>query len=560
MRLDSEPKLLDNEGALVDIVVDSGSTVSYAYGRDSLILGTIAVGGRASVARPVWVRSTGISEVRLAPRSSAAFYSLPAIVQYVVANGDDDNDGLSWGTAKATVAAALVDVMDRGEIIIGAGDITETTTCLIERTAILTNKSVTIRGAGENRTRWTRATDIPILRIKGVDGTTTLANDVTIKDLTMDGRGTRDGGPGFTSPIFDSSNTNHLNFNHVRFYNVNGTGIAALAPENWKFTDCRFSAMGLGTAAGFAIVNGGGGEFEANGVKWVNCDWEINYLGRDISIIGTSGKLASNFAWSSCKFESTPGPPYADNERVYLEYVDDVRFGSTMKWIRGNGAHVQCVNCQDVVIAGGKSIDCQGQYAFDFASGGPYFIDSVTVQGSAAMSGLAGAHVHVGATADVKIGRLNHVVIGTEARVFDEAGAGRRAALTRDVASTTSLFGRAGFTANATVTCDTAIPLVQEIPVERAGRATGLRVRNSAALSGGTVTVKVTKNGVVTALLAAFVTGDRSKTANLTYASGVAFAVNDRIGVQLVADASATPTTPTFAAEVIFQPDPILTA
>jgi hypothetical protein len=484
-----------------------------------------------------------------------------ATVQYVAAAGNDGADGKSWGTAKATVAAALAAVTDRGEIIMGAGDITETTTCLIERTAILDNKHVTIRGAGENRTRWTRATDIPILRVKGVDGTTTLANDVTIMDLTMDGRGERDGGPAFTSPILDTKNTNHLNFNHVRFYNVNGTGIAAYAPENWKFTDCRFSAMGLGTAAGFAVVNGGAGEFEANGIKWVNCDWEINYLGRDVSIIGTAGKLASNFAWSSCKFESMSGPPYAANERVYLEYVDDARFGSTMKWIRGTGAHVRCVNCIDVVIAGGKSHDCQGQYAFDFESGGPYYIDNVTIQGSAAMSAAGGAHVRIGATSDVKIGRLNHVVIGTEARVFDQAGAGRRTTLTRDMASVGYTFSRATLTAGGNVTADSLVAGITEYVMSRAGKIVSITARNSAVHTAGVATIKTTVNGIATGPQVQETANNRSSWNDVGYGGATAVAVvpGDRLGVQISADGSVTPTTATYAVTLVFVPDPILT-
>jgi hypothetical protein len=482
-----------------------------------------------------------------------------AFVQYVTADGDDSNNGLSWGEAKASVAAAYAALASNGEIKLGAGTIVEPSTVLIERTSALTvNKRVTIRGAGENRTIWTRSSNVPILRIKGVDSSFILAEDVTIADMTIDGQGSRNGGPGFSQPILDTRNTNHLNFNHVRFFNVDGTGIAAVAPENWKFTDCRFSALGQGSSAGIAITNGNSQEFEANGIKWVQCDFEVTYSGSDISIIGESGKRASNFYWDACKWESAGSPSYAAGERVYLEQVDDARFGSTCKFIRGLGSHVKVVSSAKVIVSG-ESMDCQGQYAFDFVSGGPYMLDDVTVQGSAAMSTAGGAHVHIGATAQVIIGKIAHSVIGSEARIFDEAAGGRRVALTRDLTSMTLQFTVSSLTAGAQTVADTLVAGITEIPVPRAGRVVSISVRNSAVHTTGTATIKVQKDSVDTTLQAQMAANNRSTWLDSGYASGITFNAGQRVGVRISATSDLTPTTPKYVVTVIFVPDPITT-
>jgi hypothetical protein len=495
---------------------------------------------------------------RAARRPGAAY------LQYVAPGGSDANDGLSWGTAKATVRAAYAAVPDRGEIRLAAGTLTETLPTVIERTLVLQNKRVTIRGAGENRTVWTRATDFPMLQVKGPDGTLILADDLTILDLTMDGRGARNGGPGFVQPLLDTKNTNHLNFNHVRFYNVVGTGIAAYAPENWKFTDCRFSALGNGNAAGIAVVNGtaqangSAAEFEANGIKWVQCDFEINYLGRDISIVGEAGRKASNFYWAACKWESAPGPSYAAGERVYLENVDDARFDATCKFIRGLGAQVKCVTSQKVVVKG-EFLDGQGQYAIDFVSGGPYFLDDVTVQGSAAMGAASGAHVHIGATANVTVGKIAHTVVAGEARIFDEAGAGRRLAQTRDMQPMTLQFVLPSLTPGGQVTADTVVSGITDYVVPRAGRVVAISARNTAVHTAGTATIKTQRDAVDVAVQVAMATNNRSAWNDVGYAAGVPFAAGQRVGVRASATADLTPATAKTLVTVLFVPDPLQT-
>jgi hypothetical protein len=59
MKVTSEPLLFDNDGSRIDLVVDSGASISYSYGRTTPSIGTVAPGSRITLTHPIWVVSTG---------------------------------------------------------------------------------------------------------------------------------------------------------------------------------------------------------------------------------------------------------------------------------------------------------------------------------------------------------------------------------------------------------------------------------------------------------------------------------------------------------------------
>jgi hypothetical protein len=81
MKVTSDPVLIDNDGADIVLYVDSGSPINYSRSRTSAALGTIPVGSRVTLTDPVWIASTGQSEVHVIPALSASDATLFATEQ-----------------------------------------------------------------------------------------------------------------------------------------------------------------------------------------------------------------------------------------------------------------------------------------------------------------------------------------------------------------------------------------------------------------------------------------------------------------------------------------------
>lgn len=80
-------------------------------------------------------------------------------------------------------------------------------------------------------------------------------------------------------------------------------------------------------------------------------------------------------------------------------------------------------------------------------------------------------------------------------------------------------------------------------PLPRLARVVGVSISPVSALSGGTLTAKITKNGSVqSALNTTISNGETTKTLDLGYDSGVSFAAGDNIGVLIDTDSSYAPT------------------
>lgn len=64
MRVGPDPQLLDIDTPTY-VYVDSGATISYAYGRSTPTVGTIAVGASLLLSRPVWVTAPSDTYIHL---------------------------------------------------------------------------------------------------------------------------------------------------------------------------------------------------------------------------------------------------------------------------------------------------------------------------------------------------------------------------------------------------------------------------------------------------------------------------------------------------------------
>ena len=174
------------------------------------------------------------------------------------------------------------------------------------------------------------------------------------------------------------------------------------------------------------------------------------------------------------------------------------------------------------------------------------------------MSSAAGAHLRVGATANVKIGVLRHLVIGTEARVSDASSAGRIATLTADLLGTPLVHQKTGVTAGGTVNMGTVVGATVDYVMPRAGRVVALTVLGNAGVTAGTLTATVQKNSVDTTLTAVLdTTNTTKKYTDLGYAAGIAVAANDTLRVTLTGSGALAPTTAAYNAVVYFVPDPV---
>lgn len=98
--------------------------------------------------------------------------------------------------------------------------------------------------------------------------------------------------------------------------------------------------------------------------------------------------------------------------------------------------------------------------------------------------------------------------------------------------------------ANSNLACNALYSTsnVTRWPLTRAARVVGVSISPVSALSGGTLTAKVTKNGSVQSSLNTTISnGETTKVLDLGYASGVSFASGDSIGVLIDTDSSHAP-------------------
>jgi hypothetical protein len=129
------------------------------------------------------------------------------------------------------------------------------------------------------------------------------------------------------------------------------------------------------------------------------------------------------------------------------------------------------------------------------------------------------------------------------------------------MASAAYTFSRAGLTAGGNVTADTVVAGITEYVMSRTGKIVSITARNSAVHTAGIATIKTTINGIASGPQVQETANNRSSWNDVGYGGATAVAVvpGDRLGVQISADGSVTPTTATYAVTLVFVPDPILT-
>lgn len=133
-------------------------------------------------------------------------------IQYVSTSGSDTNDGLSWGTAKATIQAAI-DALPAGggRVTIGAG------TFDIGSTITVPAGALKIEGAGPNVTtlKWTGAANGTVLSLVKFAGS-------TADGFTIDGNGSAGMGIDFHGVDGQTVNIEDV-LENIRIENVTGT-------------------------------------------------------------------------------------------------------------------------------------------------------------------------------------------------------------------------------------------------------------------------------------------------------------------------------------------------
>ncbi len=183
-----------------------------------------------------------------------------AATWYVRTTGSDANNGTSAGTAFATIQKAINEAANGDVIDVGAGTFAPTTTTTV-------NKQVTIDGAGEGTT---------IIDVGGFNawGIYITANNVTIKDLTVEGDATVNqqftvkigtGGPASTTNTVAEDFT----LENVTITNVRRTGLDLNGVDGATITNVTVSNV----TNGFGMSISSSHNVTVNGLTTSNCAW-----------------------------------------------------------------------------------------------------------------------------------------------------------------------------------------------------------------------------------------------------------------------------------------------
>lgn len=214
---------------------------------------------------------------------------IPAVadlVRYVSAAGNDSNNGLSWGRAKLTVAAAITSLTGRaGTVIIGAGTFAlATTTLYVTTDGTVAGDPAKLRliGQGSDHTilTYTGTGDA----ISSGTSTNTPGGALVLEDLAISGSGASGNARGIYLKRYQQATTltrvkvTGFPFANVHFYRCYGIGLyschftgsagwGALFDNSNGFyaADTRFSSNTSGGARVF--YNGGGAPYDETGTS-----------------------------------------------------------------------------------------------------------------------------------------------------------------------------------------------------------------------------------------------------------------------------------------------------
>jgi hypothetical protein len=191
-------------------------------------------------------------------------------------NGSDTDSGKSWGSAKATIAAAVAAASAFDEILI-RGSFSEAVTVTLEGLKLI-GVGPTVHGC-----RWTAATDLVCLTIN--------ANNVEVRNI-------RFSPPAYTASRVTSaitlSSANYAKIVGCRFQGKTGSQIAIYSPvcnsDNVEISDCDFQYMNTATyGAGILGVEAGGLSYSCWKIlrnTFQSCVTAININGRCCRVEG----------------------------------------------------------------------------------------------------------------------------------------------------------------------------------------------------------------------------------------------------------------------------------
>lgn len=328
---------------------------------------------------------------------------------YVSTTGNDANDGLGWGTAKATLLGA-VSALPRtssgtstqgGLVIMGAG-VFRTSTRQDFFLGTSAPNNVTIRGAGRGATILCRSTDVEWGRIYGVagnsGGSTPHIEQWSFEDLSFEGTGPA--GENYGSTILTVYAAAEFRFTRVDWNGGLCTGVDLVEVWDSSFSDCRFDNLGGAISSNKPAVNIRGaitgatsGQFgygadSSNNILFTRCWWETFregalWIDRQNNVAGFA---AHRIRLVQCKFESlfTEGVPFRATGCNYLG-LSSVSFTIGGQVAGRNFDAVRLFECSGVTIT---------DVGFEFGSGVQTTRAGISINSSTAVTvnNVYGAH------------------------------------------------------------------------------------------------------------------------------------------------------------------------
>jgi hypothetical protein len=299
-----EVKMINTTKPHTVTVQTGGSDVfNKAGGNTTLVLSLIdqAVTVQYAADRSIWYVQDDDLELSQLDSRFASKPQVTDLVTYVSTNGNDANDGLSWGSAKRTVGAALTMVNSTGGVVnVGAGIYYESMLPLPSNGA-----SVIIRGSGANYPSWTllMANALATSASGDLFSVPANCNSCVFEDIALVS-GTANGG----GHIFNASTSNVSGFifNRCYFSQTNSNKCIWYTTDalviNCTWRNCTSQHTSDATIPSWQLKSSGGG-IQAN--TWENI-WHTYTGNYAILIESTSsssysdGNVFRNFTWEEC--------------------------------------------------------------------------------------------------------------------------------------------------------------------------------------------------------------------------------------------------------------------
>lgn len=227
-------------------------------------------------------------------------------VRYVTSDGSDANDGRTWATAKATVAAAVTALSGQAGVVdIGSGTFSVATTITVP-------KDVMLRGQGVHATVLQRTANVPVIDLSGQHpGTTTTVKNTgqALRDLTLDGGSNA----AWTSSLLVAWYVAEAMFDHVNFVNSFGAGVDGIEFWDSYFVGCRWTdcagAAGSGLASVYMRASTGAGSGLGHSTDNVNNLWFVNCVMESfqdgaVNAVGAPSQKHNKINFVNCKLET----------------------------------------------------------------------------------------------------------------------------------------------------------------------------------------------------------------------------------------------------------------